>query len=129
MTTERKIKLAARLGKIKPSMTLAVTAKAAALVRAGVDVIGYGAGEPDFDTPEHIKAAAKRALDAGATKYTDVGGTPELRRAVADWLNASHGHSLAVDNILVSCGAKHSLYNLFQALLDEGDEVVIAAPY
>jgi len=126
----RTLKLSARLGKIKPSLTLAVTAKAAALVRAGVDVIGYGAGEPDFDTPSHIKEAAKRALDAGATKYTDVGGTPELRRAVAAWLNAAHGGlGLSEANILVSCGAKHSLYNLFQALLDEGDEVIIAAPY
>jgi aspartate aminotransferase len=123
------IKLASRLRKIKPSMTLAVTAKAAALVRQGIDVIGYGAGEPDFDTPEHIKDAAKRALDGGATKYTDVGGTPELRKAVAEWLGKAHGLQLGAENILVSCGAKHSLYNLFQALLDEGDEVVISAPY
>jgi aspartate aminotransferase len=123
------IKLAGRLGKIKPSMTLAVTAKAAALVRQGIDVIGYGAGEPDFDTPEHIKDAAKRALDSGATKYTDVGGTPELRKAAAEWLGKAHGLQLGPENILVSCGAKHSLYNLFQALLDEGDEVVISAPY
>jgi aspartate aminotransferase len=130
MTQTHPLKLSDRLNLIKPSLTMAVTAKAAALVRAGVDVIGFGAGEPDFDTPTHIKEAAKRALDAGATKYTDVGGTPELRRAAAEWLNAAHGGlGLGQDNLLVSCGAKHSLYNLFQALLDPGDEVVIAAPY
>jgi aspartate aminotransferase len=123
------IRLASRLSKIKPSMTLAVTAKAAHLSRQGIDVIGYGAGEPDFDTPEHIKDAAKRALDSGATKYTDVGGTPELRKAAAEWLGKAHNLQLAAENILVSCGAKHSLYNLFQALLDEGDEVIISAPY
>jgi aspartate aminotransferase len=124
------LRLARRLGRIKPSLTLAVTAKAAALARKGVDIASYGAGEPDFDTPAHIREAAKRALDGGATRYTDVGGTPELRDAVAKWLDAAHGGlGLAAENILVSCGAKHSLYNLFQALLDEGDEVVVSAPY
>jgi aspartate aminotransferase len=124
------LRLSARLELIKPSLTMAVTMKAAALRRAGVDVVSFGAGEPDFDTPTHIKDAAKRALDAGATKYTDVGGTPELRQAAADWLNAAHGGlGLGLDNILVSCGAKHSLYNLFQALLNPGDEVVVSAPY
>jgi aspartate aminotransferase len=124
------VKLASRLGKIKPSLTLAVSAKAAALARAGVDLAIFGAGEPDFDTPEHIKAAATRALAAGrASKYTDVAGTPELRNAAADWLNSAHGFNLGAENIIVSCGAKHSLYTLFQALLDEGDEVVISAPY
>jgi aspartate aminotransferase len=110
-------------------MTLAVTARAAALRRQGVDVIGFGAGEPDFDTPVHIKEAAKAALDRGATKYTDVGGTPELREAVARWLGDAHGLDLRAENILVSVGAKHALFNLMLALLDAGDEVIVPAPY
>jgi aspartate aminotransferase len=124
------VKTASRLDAIKPSITLAVTAKAARLKAQGVDVISFGAGEPDFDTPEHIKAAARDALGKGAVaKYTEVGGTPQLRAAVAAELGKVHGTDISAENVLVSCGAKHSLYNLFIALLDPGDEVIIPAPY
>jgi aspartate aminotransferase len=123
------LRLSSRLSQIKPSVTLAVTARAARLRAEGLDVIGFGAGEPDFDTPAHIKDAAKRALDAGQTKYTDVGGTIALRKAICKELHGAHGLTFAPDQIIVSCGAKHSLYNLFQALLDEGDEVIVPAPY
>src|SRR5215470_17508919 len=125
------IKIASRLDPIKPSITLAVTAKAAKLKAAGVDVISFGAGEPDFDTPAHIKEAVRQALarpDGGVGKYTEVGGIPPLRRAVADELGAVHKVVLDPEQVLVSTGAKHSLYNLFQALIDPGDEVLIPAP-
>src|SRR4051812_35586697 len=121
----RPVKLASRLDPIKPSITLAVTAKAAKLKAAGVDVISFGAGEPDFDTPPHIKDAARAALDQGGVgKYTDVGGILPLRKAIAAELGAVHKVTLEPDQILVSTGAKHSLYNLFMALLDPGDEVL-----
>jgi aspartate aminotransferase len=123
------MKIASRLVDIKPSITLAVTARAARLRAEGVDVIGFGAGEPDFDTPTHIKDAAKRALDAGQTKYTETAGTPALRKAICKEMERAHGLHFTPDQVIVSTGAKHSLYNLFQALLDEGDEVVIPAPY
>ncbi len=122
-------RLSSRLADIKPSVTLAVTAKAARLRAEGIDVVGFGAGEPDFDTPAHIKDAAKRALDAGQTKYTDVGGTPALRKAICKEMERAHGLRFTPDQVLVSCGAKHSLYNLFHALLDPGDEVIVPAPY
>jgi aspartate aminotransferase len=126
----RPVKLASRLDPIKPSITLAVTAKAAKLKASGVDVISFGAGEPDFDTPPHIKDAARAALDqGGVSKYTDVGGILPLRKAIAAELGAVHKVTLEPDQILVSTGAKHSLYNLFMALLDPGDEVLIPAPY
>ncbi|HSR97543.1 MAG TPA: pyridoxal phosphate-dependent aminotransferase [Kofleriaceae bacterium] len=126
------LKLASRLDQIKPSITLAVTAKAAKLKAAGVDVISFGAGEPDFDTPAHIKEAVRTALEApagGVGKYTDVGGLPQLRKAIADELGRVHDIAFDPEQILVSTGAKHSLYNLFMALLDPGDEVLIPAPY
>jgi aspartate aminotransferase len=126
------IKLASRLDPIKPSITLAVTAKAAKLKAAGVDVISFGAGEPDFDTPTHIKDAVRDALaqPAGAVgKYTDVAGTAQLRKAIVAELNAVHHVALDPEQVLVSTGAKHSLFNLFMALLDPGDEVLIPAPY
>ncbi len=124
------IKIASRLDPIKPSITLAVTSKAAKLKADGVDIVSFGAGEPDFDTPEHIKAAAHAALHKpGVGKYTDVAGLLSLRKAIAAELNAVHKTSLEPDQILVSTGAKHSLYNLFMALLDPGDEVLIPAPY
>jgi aspartate aminotransferase len=110
-------------------VTLAVTAKAAELKAAGIDVVSFGAGEPDFDTPAHIKEAARAALERGVGKYTHVAGTPQLRSAIAAELSRVHGTTYAVDQILVSTGAKHSLYNLFRALLDPGDEVVIPAPF
>lgn len=123
------MKLASRLSRIQPSATLAVEKRAKELRASGVDVIGFGAGEPDFDTPAHIKDAAKAALDRGQTKYTPVAGTPELRAAVAQWLSLAHEFSIAADQVIVSCGAKHSLYTMFQALLDDGDEVIVPAPY
>jgi aspartate aminotransferase len=126
------LKLASRLDPIKPSITLAVTAKAAKLKAAGVDVISFGAGEPDFDTPGHIKEAVREALErpqGGIGKYTDVAGTAALRKAIVAELNAVHHVSLDPEQVLVSTGAKHSLYNLFMALIDPGDEVLIPAPY
>jgi len=124
------IKLASRLDPIKPSITLAVTAKAARLKADGVDVVSFGAGEPDFDTPAHIKDAARAALDrAGVGKYTEVGGILPLRRAIAAELAGVHRMVIEPDQVLVSNGAKHSLYNLFMALIDPGDEVLIPAPY
>lgn len=122
-------KLAARVQAVKPSATLAITARAAALRAEGQDVIGLGVGEPDFDTPEHIKAAAVRAIESGFTKYTAVDGTPDLKRAVIAKFQRENGLDYAPNQILVSCGGKQSFFNLAQALLDPGDEVVIPAPY
>lgn len=122
-------KLSQRVQRIKPSPTLAVTARAAEMRAAGHDVIGLGAGEPDFDTPDHIKQAAVEAIREGFTKYTPVGGIPGLRKAIVSKLERENGLSYGTDQILVSTGAKHSLFNVMQALLDEGDEVVIPAPY
>jgi len=122
------VKLARRLSVIEPSPTLAVSAKAKALKAKGIDVISFGAGEPDFDTPAHIKDAAKKALDAGDTKYTLVEGTIPLRKAVAAWLGKAHGLTFDVSEIIVSSGAKQSLFNAIHALVDEGDEVVIPTP-
>jgi aspartate aminotransferase len=122
------VKLARRLSVIEPSPTLAVSAKAKALKAKGIDVISFGAGEPDFDTPSHIKEAAKRALDAGDTKYTLVEGTIPLRKAVAAWLGKAHGLTFDMSEIIVSSGAKQSLYNAIHALVDEGDEVIIPTP-
>ena len=123
------IKLAARIQAVKPSATLAITARAKALRAEGKDVIGLGAGEPDFDTPEHIKAAAIRAIESGFTKYTAVDGTPELKQAIIDKFKRENGFDYGQDQILVSCGGKQSFFNLAQALLDPGDEVVIPAPF
>jgi aspartate aminotransferase len=122
-------KLASRLDPIKPSITLAVTAKAAKLKADGVDVISFGAGEPDFDTPDHIKAAAQESLGKMVGKYTDVAGILPLRKAIAAELSGVHKTTITPDQILVSTGAKHSLFNLFMALIDPGDEVLIPAPY
>ncbi|MBN2702335.1 MAG: pyridoxal phosphate-dependent aminotransferase [Methylothermaceae bacterium] len=118
-----------RVKRIKPSPTLAITARAAAMRAEGHDVIGLGAGEPDFDTPEHIKQAAIEAIRAGMTKYTPVDGIPSLKQAVADKFRRDNGLEYQTDQILVSCGGKQSFYNLAQAMLDEGDEVIIPAPY
>jgi aspartate aminotransferase len=123
------IKLSARVQAVKPSATLAITARAKALRAAGKDVIGLGAGEPDFDTPDHIKEAAIRAIHDGFTKYTAVDGTPSLKQAVVDKFQRENGLTYALDQVLVSCGGKQSFYNLAQAILDPGDEVVIPAPY
>jgi aspartate aminotransferase len=123
------IKLSTRVQRIKPSPTLAVTALAAQLKAQGRDIIGLGAGEPDFDTPEHIKEAAIAALHAGKTKYTAVDGIPSLKLAIIDKFSRDNGLTYEADQILVSCGGKHSIFNLLEALLDEGDEVIIPAPY
>ena len=121
--------LSQRAKNLKPSPTLAVTARAAALKAEGKDIIGLGAGEPDFDTPEHVKAAAIDAIHNGFTKYTAVDGTPELKSAIIKKLKRDNNLSYQNNEILVSCGGKHSFYNLCQALLDSGDEVIIPAPY
>ncbi len=121
--------LADRTKLIKPSVTLAIAAKAGKLRAEGVDVVNFSAGEPDFDTPEHIKAAAVEALRKGMTKYTDVRGIEPLRQAVADSYRRDHDLSYRKEDVLVSCGAKHSVYNIFQAVVNPGDEVVIPAPY
>jgi aspartate aminotransferase len=122
------MKLARRLNGITPSPTLALNARAKALAAAGEDVVGFAAGEPDFDTPEHIKRAAVQALEEGFTKYTATAGTPELRAAICEKLKADNGLSYAPDQVVVGHGAKQCLYNCFQALLDEGDEVIIFTP-
>jgi aspartate aminotransferase len=123
------LQLSRRVALIKPSATLAVTARAAALKAAGKDIIGLGAGEPDFDTPEPVKQAAIRAIQAGFTKYTAVDGTPGLKQAVAAKLRRENNLDYTSDQVLVSAGGKHSFYNLAQALLNPGDEVIIPAPY
>ncbi len=123
------IKLSARVQAVKPSATLAVDARAKALKAAGKDVIGLGAGEPDFDTPDHIKAAAIEAINQGFTKYTAVDGMPSLKAAVAAKFKRENAFDFTPDQILVSCGGKQSFFNLAQAVIDPGDEVVIPAPY
>jgi aspartate aminotransferase len=123
------MKLSQRIAKIKPSPTLAITAKANAMRAEGRDVIGFGAGEPDFDTPDPIKRAAIEAIQAGFTKYTPVGGIDELKDAIIKKLNRDNNLSYKRSQIVVSCGAKHTLYNLAQVLFEEGDEVLIPAPY
>ena len=123
------ISLAQRVLRVKPSPTLAVSARAAELRAAGQDIIGLGVGEPDFDTPEHIKQAAIAAIKRGATKYTAVDGTAELKAAIIAKFQRDNGFDFAAEQILVSCGGKQSFYNLVQALLNPGDEVIIPAPY
>ncbi|MCE5387182.1 MAG: pyridoxal phosphate-dependent aminotransferase [Acidithiobacillus sp.] len=123
------IRLSHRVGAVRPSPTLAVTARAAELQRQGKDIVSLGAGEPDFDTPEPIKAAAIEALALGQTKYTAVGGTPELKAAIIAKFARDNGFQFSPKEILVSVGGKQSFYNLCQALLDPGDEVLIPAPY
>jgi aspartate aminotransferase len=118
-----------RVKAIKPSPTLTITAKARAMKAEGIDVIGFGAGEPDFDTPDHIKKAAIKALENGFTKYTDAGGTDELKDAVIGKFKRDNGLEYDRTQILVSCGGKHCLYNLAQVLFDTGDEVIIPSPY
>jgi aspartate aminotransferase len=123
------IRLSGRVNRIKPSPTLAVTNRARELKAQGRDVIGLGAGEPDFDTPDHIKEAAIRAIREGFTKYTAVDGTPGLKQAVIGKFKRDNGLDYTPEEILVSVGGKQSFFNLAQALLDSGDEVIIPAPY
>jgi aspartate aminotransferase len=121
--------LADRLATLAPSPTLAMQARARAMRAQGVDVISFGAGEPDFDTPRRIKDAAIRAIESGQTKYTEVGGIPELRAAVCHKLKRDNGLDYTPDEVTVSCGAKHTLFNIVMALVNPGDEVLIPSPY
>lgn len=121
--------LSQRAKAIKPSPTLAIDAKAKALKAQGVDVIGFGVGEPDFDTPQNIKDAAIKAIEMGFTKYCPVGGTDDLKDAIIEKLKKDNGLLYERGEIIVSCGAKHSLYNIAMTVLEKGDEVIIPAPY
>ena len=123
------MKLAARVSQVTPSITLAIAAKAKAMKAEGIDVCSFSAGEPDFDTPAHIKAAAAKALDEGKTKYGPAAGEPKLREAIAHKLKHDNGLNYKAENVLVTNGGKHSLYNLIVALIDPGDEVIIPSPY
>src|SRR5262249_3406114 len=114
--------LAQRLSRVQPSPTLAVTQKAAELKAAGRDVIGLGAGEPDFDTPQHVKDAAIEALKKGQTKYTAVDGTPALKKAIQDKFQRENNLDYAPEQIIVSCGGKHVIYNAIMATVNNGDE-------
>lgn len=117
------------VGRIEPSITLAISAKAKAMKTEGIDVIGLSAGEPDFDTPDHIKQAGIRAINEGVTKYTPASGTPALRKAVAEKFMNENGLSYKPEEIIIGCGAKHSVFTAVMALVDEGDEVIIPTPY
>jgi aspartate aminotransferase len=121
--------LSNRAKSLKPSPTLAINAKAKSMQAQGIHVISFGAGEPDFDTPENIKQAAKKALDEGFTKYTPVGGIDELKDAIINKFKKDNQLTYKRSEILVSCGGKHSFYNLAQAIFDQGDEVIVPAPY
>ncbi len=123
------MKLSVRAKSIGASPTLALDAKTKALIKEGVDVISFGVGEPDFDTPEHIKEAAIQAIDAGFTKYTAASGIPELREAICAKFKKDNNLDYKPSQVLVSCGAKHSIYNAVEVLCDGGDEVIIPAPY
>ena len=118
-----------RVRKVKPSATIAISSKAMEMRSAGINVISMSAGEPDFDTPQHIKDAAKAAMDNGMTKYTQVDGVPDLKKAIIKKFRNDNELSYKPENILVSTGAKQTLYNLFQAILGDGDEVIIISPY
>ena len=123
------IGIAQRAKAIKPSPTLAMAAKAKAMKAQGIDVVDFGVGEPDFDTPENVKQAGIKAIQSGFTKYTPAGGTDELKDAVVDKLKKDNGLVYERSQVLISCGAKHSLYNIAEALFDPGDEVIIPSPY
>ncbi len=123
------MEISARAAQLTPSLTLAIDSKAKAMKAEGIDICGFGAGEPDFDTPEHIKEAAIAALQAGFTKYTPSSGLPELRQAIADKFAADNGLEYRASQVIVSNGAKHSCYNAVLATCERGDEVIIPAPY
>ncbi|HFQ89558.1 MAG TPA: pyridoxal phosphate-dependent aminotransferase [Desulfobulbus sp.] len=126
---DEKITLADRVLQVPPSPTLAVNAKAKALKAAGADILNFSVGEPDFDTPAHVCEAGKKAIDEGHTRYTAVPGIPELREAVCNRFREDHGWEYTPEQIQVCCGGKHGLYNIFQAILNPGDEVLVPAPY
>jgi aspartate aminotransferase len=123
------IKLASRVTQVTPSLTLAISAQAKAMKGEGLDVCSFSAGEPDFDTPAHIKEAAKKALDEGKTKYGPAAGEPQLRQAIANKLKTDNNLDYAPENVIVTNGGKQSLFNLMLALIEAGDEVIIPAPY
>lgn len=123
------MKLAKRISQVKPSLTLAIAAKAKAMKADGIDVCSFSAGEPDFDTPAHIKAAAARALSEGKTKYGPVAGEPKLREVIANKLKYNNGLNYEAENVIITDGGKHSIFNLILALIEPGDEVIIPAPY
>src|ERR1022692_2928039 len=122
-------KISKRAASLSPSLTLAIDSKAKQMKADGLDVVGFGAGEPDFDTPQHIKDACAKALADGFTKYTAASGIPELRQAIADKFKRENGLTYKPSQIIVSCGGKHSCYNVILATCQEGDEVIIPAPY
>jgi aspartate aminotransferase len=122
-------RISQRAAALSPSLTLAIDAKAKAMKADGQDVVGFGAGEPDFDTPQHIKDACAKALAAGFTKYTPSSGIPELRQAIADKFKRENGLNYKPSQVIVSCGGKHSCYNVIIATCQEGDEIIIPAPY
>ena len=122
-------RISKRAASLAPSLTLAIDSKAKQMKAEGQDVVGFGAGEPDFDTPQHIKDAAAKALAEGFTKYTPSAGIPELRQAIADKFKRENGLTYKASQIIVSCGGKHSCYNVILATCQEGDEVIIPAPY
>jgi aspartate aminotransferase len=123
------MKLAERVSQVTPSLTLAIAAKAKAMKAQGIDVCSFSTGEPDFDTPAHISAAAQKALDDGKTKYGPAAGEPKLREAIAHKLKSDNGLDYKAENVIVTNGGKHSLFNLMLALIEAGDEVIIPAPY
>lgn len=123
------MKIAKRVQEVKESPTLAITAKAKEMKQRGEDVVSFGAGEPDFDTPSHIKSAAIKAIESGFTKYTASSGIPELKKAICDKFLRENTLKYEPGQVIVSCGAKHSLYNILQVVCDEGDEVIIPSPY
>ncbi|NQT90891.1 MAG: pyridoxal phosphate-dependent aminotransferase [Candidatus Omnitrophica bacterium] len=123
------MELSRRIRGVSPSATLTITSKAKAMKKQGIDVVSFGAGEPDFDTPQYIKVAAAEAIEKGKTKYTPSIGTVELREAICEKLSDFNGLEYRPEDIVVSNGAKHTLYNIFQAICDEGDEVIVASPY
>ena len=123
------MRLSSRVKNVTASLTLAITAKAKRMKQQGADIIGFGSGEPDFDTPDHIKSSAIEAIKKGFTKYTPASGTDELKKCVCDKFSRDNALSYTSSNIVISCGAKHSLYNIIQVVCDKGDEVIIPSPY
>jgi aspartate aminotransferase len=121
--------LSKRASSLKPSPTLTINAKEKALKAQGLDIVGFGVGEPDFDTPDHIKKAAIDAINEGFTKYTPAAGIDPLKDAIIEKFKRDNNLTYKRDEVIVSCGGKHSLYNLFQALFEKGDEVIIPIPY
>ncbi|UCD12766.1 MAG: aminotransferase class I/II-fold pyridoxal phosphate-dependent enzyme, partial [Nitrospinaceae bacterium] len=123
------MKLSDRIHSVQPSMTLAISTLAQEMKARGEDIIGFGAGEPDFPTPDNIKQAAIRGIQENDTHYTPVGGTPALKKAIVDKFQTDNQLRYEASQIVVSCGAKHSFYNLAQVLWQAGDEIIIPAPY